>query len=192
MDPINIFAGLNLIATFGANISGAKRGFKEKLTVHKEKPVTYLQKLPLVLSTGSLIGLILGIFQIGTLEYKPEYENARLIGLVVYISFSWLQIWAYKTLGDSYSQEILILKDHKLVNAGPFKIIRHPQYLSQIILDIGAGFATLSYIVIIFALIEIPFIIMRAILEEKLLSKHFREIYSEYKSKTGFMIPFLG
>jgi len=40
MDPINIFVGLNLVATFGANISGAKRGLKEKLTVHKEKPKT--------------------------------------------------------------------------------------------------------------------------------------------------------
>jgi len=192
MDPINIFVGLNLVATFGANISGAKRGLKEKLTVHKEKPKTYLQKFPLVLSALSLVAIILGVFQIGTLEYKLEFENARLWGLVVYIAFSWFQIWAYKILGESYSQDILILKDHKLVTSGPFKLIRHPQYLSQILMDIGGGIATLSYIVIIIALIEVPFLIMRALLEEKILEKHFKENFSEYKSKSSFMLPFLG
>ncbi|HSP88814.1 MAG TPA: isoprenylcysteine carboxylmethyltransferase family protein [Ignavibacteriaceae bacterium] len=191
MDPINIFVGLNILATFSANMSGAKRGLKEKLTVHKEKPKTYLQKLPLVLSALSLVAIILGLFQIGTLEYTDEFESLRLSGFAVYIIFSWIQIWAYKTLGENYSQDILILKDHKIVTSGPFKLIRHPQYLSQILMDLAAGVATLSYVVIIIALIEIPFLIMRALLEEKILAKHFKE-YSEYKSKRGFMIPFVG
>lgn len=192
MNPINIFVAFNLIATFGANVSGAKRGLKEKVTVHKEKPETYLQKFPLILSALAIIGLILGVFQIGTLEYTPEYESTRITGLIIYIAFSWFQIWSYKTLGDNYSQDILILRDHTLVTKGPFKIIRHPQYMSQILMDIGGGVATLSYIVIIIALIEIPFLIMRASLEEKLLTKYFKEKYSEYKSKSGFMFPFLG
>jgi protein-S-isoprenylcysteine O-methyltransferase Ste14 len=192
MDPTNIFIALNLIATFGANLSGAKKGLKEKVTLAKEKPETYLQKFPLILSTLSLIGIILGVFQVGTLEYKPEYESTRLIGLAVYIIFSWLQIMVYKTLGDSYSQDVMIMKDHRLITSGPFKLIRHPQYLFQILLDIGGGIATLSYIVIIIAVIEIPFLIMRALLEEKLLSKHFKEAFAVYKNKTRFMIPFIG
>lgn len=191
MDPINIFVGLNIVATFSANLSGAKSGLKDKLVVAKDRPRTYLQKLPLFLSAFTLIGLILGVFQIGTLEYKPENENARLIGLAVYIIFSWIQIWCYKTLGSSYSQEIMISKDHQLVKKGLYGFIRHPQYLSQILLDIGGSLATLSYAVIIFAIIETPFLIMRALLEEKLLEKYFKESYREYKSKSGFMFPFI-
>ncbi|MFB3057645.1 MAG: hypothetical protein ACE1ZQ_10855, partial [Ignavibacteriaceae bacterium] len=63
MDPINIIVGLNIIATFGANVSGAKKGFRDKVGAAKEKPNTYLQKLPVILSTITLIGLIFGIFQ---------------------------------------------------------------------------------------------------------------------------------
>lgn len=192
MDPINIIVGLNIIATFGANVSGAKKGFKDKIGAAKEKPNTYLQKLPLILSTITLLGLILGVFQIGTLEYITEYNSIRYIGLAVYLIFSWVQIWAFKTLGENYSQDILIKKDHQLVKNGPFRIIRHPQYMSQILLDLGGAAATLSYIVAPIAVIQILFILLRASVEDKLMAKHFGNEFSFYKKKSGFVLPFIG
>jgi methyltransferase len=193
MDPINIIVGLNIIASFGANLTGAKKGLKSTVTPVKERPKTYLQKLPLVIATMTLVALILGVFQIGTLEYEknPQMTNFRLIGLIVYICFSWIQIWAYKSLGQSYSQEIVVFKDHKLAEKGPFKFIRHPQYLSQILVDLGGGFATLSYILIPIAIVQIPILVIRASFEEKLLSKHFKEEFEQYKKSRGFMLPFI-
>ena len=146
MDPINIIVGINIIATFGANVSGAKKGLKSKIGATREKPRTYLQKLPVILSTLTLVALIISVFQIGTLEYKQEFNTVRYIGLVVYLVFSWFQVWAFKSLGENYSQDILIKKDHQLVKKGPFRLIRHPQYLSQILIDLGGAAATLSYI----------------------------------------------
>jgi protein-S-isoprenylcysteine O-methyltransferase Ste14 len=192
MDPINIIAGLNLIATFGANLTGARKGLKSAVTVAKEKPVTFLQKVPLVISVFSLIFFILAIFQVGTFVYKPEYQNIRIIALIVYFAFSWLQIISFKALGDNYSQEVLIYRHHKLVTKGPFRFIRHPQYMSQILMDLGAGIATFSFLVTPLAIIEIPILIMRANLEEKLLNKNFKEEFQKYKSKSGFMVPFIG
>lgn len=192
MDPINIIIGLNIIATFGANIGGAQKGLKTKFTVSKEKPETYLQKLPLFLSALSLIALILALFQIGTLEYTDDMFPVRIAGLIVYLVFSWTQIWSFKTLGANYSQDVMIKKDHQLVEKGPYRFIRHPQYLSQILLDFGAAAATLSYIILPIALLEIPFLVMRASLEEKLHLKYFGEKFKEYKTKSGFFIPFIG
>lgn len=192
MDPINIIAGLNLFATFAANMGGAKKGFKSSITATREKPRTYLQKLPLFLSMLTLVGLILAVFQVGTLPYKGELKELRIAGLAVYIFFSWIQIWAYRTLGGSYSQDVVIMKNHNLVKKGPFRFIRHPQYLSQILLDLGAGLATLSYLIIPLAVIEIPFLLMRAGLEEKLLAKYFKDDFTDYKKNTGFMLPFIG
>jgi protein-S-isoprenylcysteine O-methyltransferase Ste14 len=192
MDPVNIIILLNVVATFGANVTGAKRGLKSTVSEIREKPKTFLQKYPPVLSMLSLVALILAVFQIGTLEYLEEFNTIRYIGLVIYLVFSWIQVWSFKTLGDNYSQDIMIKKNHELITKGPFKLIRHPQYLCQILLDIGATAATLSYIVGVFALIEIPIYIMRASMEDKLLAKHFAEKFSEYKKKSGFMIPFIG
>jgi len=192
MDPINIIIGLNIIATFSANISAAKQGVKEKVGVFKDKPKTYLQTLPLYLSTITLVILIISLFQVGTLEYNPENQTIRILGLIFYLVFSWVQIWTIKTLGENYSQDIAIKKDHKLITNGPFKIVRHPQYLSQILMDIGGAVATLSYILAPIALIQIPFLFMRAVLEDKLLEKHFGENFIVFKKKTGQIFPFIG
>lgn len=192
MDPINIIILLNVIATFGANVTGAKRGLKSTVSEIKEKPKTYLQKLPPVISMLSLVALIIAVFQIGTLEYIEEYNLIRYIGLAVYLVFSWIQVWSFKTLGDNYSQDIMIKKNHELVTKGPFSLIRHPQYMCQILLDLGAAAATFGYIVGLLALIEIPIYIMRASMEDKLLAKYFTEKFSDYKKKSGFMFPFIG
>ncbi len=192
MDPINILVGLNIIASFGANFGGAKKGVKDKIGIFKEKPKTYLQTLPLVFSTLTLVALIISVFQIGTLEYKPENQTLRITGLIFYLVFSWIQIWAFKTLGENYSQDIAIKKDHQLVTNGPFKVIRHPQYLSQIILDLGGTVATLSFILAPLAIIQIPFLFMRASLEDKLMEKHFGESFKNFRKKTGQIIPFIG
>ena len=192
MDPINIIILLNVIATFGANVSGAKKGLKSKVAAIKDKPKTFLQKFPPILSAVTLIVLILGVFQIGTLEYMKEHNAIRLIGLPVYLIFSWIQVWSFKSLGDNYSQDIIIKKDHQLVTTGPFRYIRHPQYFSQILINISGTAATVSYVLGILTLVEIPIYIMRALLEDKMLAKHFAEQFSAYKKKSGFMIPFIG
>lgn len=192
MDPINIFIGLNLIATFGANIGAAKKGVKDKIGVYKDKPKTYLQTLPLYTSMITLAVLTVSLFQIGTLTYKPEYQTIRIIGFLVYLTFSWVQIWATRTLADNYSQEIAIKKDHKLITSGPFKFVRHPQYLSQVLVDFGGAVATLSYILAPLALIQIPIMFLRAFFEDKLLEKHFGENFRSYKKKSSLIIPFIG
>lgn len=194
MDPINIIVLLNIIVTFGANLTGAKKGLKSTVTPVKERPKTYLQKLPLAIATLTLVVLIFGVFQVGTLSYpeNAHLKNYQIAGLIFYLVFSWVQIWAYKSLGESYSQEIVIFKDHKLSEKGPYKLIRHPQYLSQILADLGGGFATLSYILIPLAIIQIPIMILRSSFEEKLLLKHFKKEFEQYKKSRGFMIPFIG
>jgi len=192
MDPINIIIGLNVIATFGANVGAAKKGVKDKVGVFKDKPKTYLQTLPLILSIISLVVLIISIFQVGTLQYKSENQTFRVIGLIFYLIFSWIQIWATKVLGDNYSQDIAIKKDHHLVTNGPFKFIRHPQYLSQFLMDIGGAVATLSMVLAPLALIQLPFLFMRASIEDKLLEKHFGESFRSFKKKTGMIFPFIG
>ena len=192
MDPINVIVALNIIATFGANVVTAKKGFRSVITSYKEKPKSWLQNVPVYFTVITLVALILGVLRLGVIEYKSEYLSLRVVGLILYIIFTWVQIWSFKSLGEYYSQEILIYKNHDLVIKGPYKILRHPQYLSQILVDIGGGLAVMSFVLLPIAIIEIPFLIMRALLEEKLLERNFKERFADYKKRTGFLIPFIG
>jgi protein-S-isoprenylcysteine O-methyltransferase Ste14 len=192
MDPINILIAINIIATFGANFSGAKKGLKTSITKVREKPKTYLQTIPTAIATLTLVLLIVSLFEVGTITYSEGNFNIRLIAFVLYVIFSWIQIWSYRSLGDSYSQDIVILNNHKLINSGVYKYIRHPQYLSQMIVDITAAIAVMSYLLAPLAIIEIYFLFKRALMEENLLLKHFKDEFVLYKKKSGFMFPFIG
>ncbi|KAF0150902.1 MAG: isoprenylcysteine carboxyl methyltransferase [Ignavibacteria bacterium] len=195
MDPINLLVAINLFVTTSANFSGAKKGFKTSITKVVERPETFLQKTPPNVAALILVLTILSIFKIGTMpaEFEQNYQSLRIIGLILFVLFSWVQIISYKTLGNNYAQDIVIMKGHNLVSNGIYRFIRHPQYVSQVLSDLGAGLALMSYLVTpLVLLVEIPLFIMRAIAEEKMLSKHFWNEHIVYKKRSGFIIPFLG
>lgn len=190
MDPINIIAAVNVIVLFGASVSSAKKGLKTSVSAIKEKPVTFLQKVPHIAAIILLLQ-ILGLFGIGTLNFD-KYQSVRIIALGVYVVFSWLQIWASKSLGNMYAQEIVILKNHILIKKGLYRIIRHPQYVTQIITDISLSVVTFSFLAGPLAIINVPLIVMRALAEDKLLEKHFKSEFAEYKKHSGLLLPFIG
>ncbi len=195
MDAINILVAINLFVSFSANMAAAKKGMKSKLSNVIERPKTFLQKVPPNISAIVLILTIAAIFNLGTFSeaLKNEYNSYRIIGLLLFVVFSWLQVASFKSLDKYYSQEILIFKNHKLIKEGLYKFIRHPQYMSQVLSDLGVGIALMGYIIIpVVLILEIPLFIMRANFEDNLLGKHFKDEFVSYKKKSGFIIPFVG
>jgi protein-S-isoprenylcysteine O-methyltransferase Ste14 len=195
MEILNILLGMTLVVSLGANMQGAKKGLKTSLTKVAEKPHTYLQSVPTTVSAVILIFIILGIFGVGSFNEKilSDYLYLRISGLIMFAVFSWLQVFSYKSLKENYAQEILIQKNHNLVTNGIYRFIRHPQYLGQILSDLGAGIALMNFIVLpAVILIEAPLFILRAKKEEELLQKHFDDEFVNYKKRSGFFIPFIG
>lgn len=195
MDPINLLVAVNLFVSMSANWGGAKKGLKTSITKVIERPSTFLQKVPPNIAALVLLLIIAGIFKLGTFDENTfaEFKTLRFIGLGMFVLFSWFQVWAYKSLGNFYAQDIVIMKEHKLVTGGLYRIIRHPQYISQFLSDLGAGLALLGYIIVpVVMLVELPLFIMRASFEEKLLQKYFKDDFTNYKKKSGFIIPFIG
>jgi len=194
MDPVNIITGIALLLSIAANGSATKGGLKRSVTKSERKPNTYLQKVPLNISALILILQLLSVFQLfGTIEYKNEYLIFRIIGLILFIVFAWLQVMSFKNLKSFYSQDISLQKNHQLITTGLHKTIRHPQYMSQVISDLFFGIAVGSYIIIpLVLLVQLPLFILRAKKEETMMLDYFGEPYSEYRKKSGFIIPFIG
>ncbi len=78
----------------------------------------------------------------------------------------------------------------KLATKGPYRFIRHPNYLFYCLAFIGIPLFT-GFIPGLILSIGIYGYVKNIIIEEQLLIKHFGTQYVEYKKKTWRLMPFL-
>lgn len=183
---VNLIIVINIVLTFSANLPLAGETFKKKLQPVLTKPKSYLQSLPKIVSSVIFIFIVLGLFGIGKIDWNFKgSEIIRIFSALLYVLFSWIQIYSARNLGQFYTQDIVVFKNHELVSKGFYRFIRHPFYLSQMLHDLFAGVALSNAIILTLTIFcEIPLYIFRANLEEKILEKNI-PYYSDYKKKVG-------
>jgi len=77
-----------------------------------------------------------------------------------------------------------------LVTVGPYKICRHPQYLSFLVMVLGFDLAFRSIIGIVFTFASsLPSMVYRAKKEEIALRNKFGKEWDNYAAEVGFMFP---
>jgi len=77
-----------------------------------------------------------------------------------------------------------------LITSGPYRMIRHPMYLAQVIAVIPLVVESFSYWRLAVVLILIIVLTIKIEYEEKRLVKHFKD-YADYKKITKKVIPFI-
>jgi protein-S-isoprenylcysteine O-methyltransferase Ste14 len=75
-----------------------------------------------------------------------------------------------------------------LVEAGPYRLIRHPVYAGLVILAVGAGLAKASPVGLGIAMVLAVFLDLKARHEEALLAAKY-PAYAEYRKRTARFIP---
>lgn len=187
---INLIIILNILLTLSANLPLAGQTFKRKLQPVITKPKSYLQNFPKYVSSLIFILIIAGLFGLGKIEIQDGALNIlRILFAVLYVISTWVQILSAKNLGEFYTQDIVIFKDHSVVNKGMYKFIRHPVYLTQILQDLFAGLALANYLIVSLTLIvELPLYILRSNLEEKTMKNNLKD-YEDYLKNTGKWFP---
>ncbi|KAM5546015.1 hypothetical protein V8D89_000141 [Ganoderma adspersum] len=51
-----------------------------------------------------------------------------LVGWGLAVSGALLHMWCYRVLGPQYTFQRAVIKEHKLVTSGPYRVVRHPAY----------------------------------------------------------------
>ena len=98
--------------------------------------------------------------------------------------------WAIKTLGVFHSIHIEIRNKHDLIQSGPYKYVRNPYYLSNIIEAIGLALMVGSRLALyISVLVYVPVLVHRMLLEEKSLSQKFGASFVKYEQQVPRIIP---
>jgi protein-S-isoprenylcysteine O-methyltransferase Ste14 len=123
--------------------------------------------------------------------YNPGDAGIYLLALVVLfgISFTW---WARIHLGRFWSNAITHKEDHRIVDTGPYGVVRHPIYTGLIIAILATGFAVATWTSILGALFISFGEWQKARMEEGFLSVQLgRDAYTLYSRRVPMIVPFL-
>jgi len=97
---------------------------------------------------------------------------------------------AILTLKKYFTVNVSILKDHRIIDKGVYKFIRHPAYAGSLLSFLGLGLSFSNWLstLVIFIPILIAFI-YRIRVEEKALIQAFGDEYLNYSKTTKRLIP---
>jgi protein-S-isoprenylcysteine O-methyltransferase Ste14 len=98
-------------------------------------------------------------------------------------------LWTYAAMGNNWRMGVNAKERTALVCSGPFRRVRHPIYLLQVVMLIGA--ALLLPTLISFATLVTHYICVRLKVrdEERYLENIHGRAYQEYSSHTGGLFP---
>jgi protein-S-isoprenylcysteine O-methyltransferase Ste14 len=114
------------------------------------------------------------------------------VGVVICAFGLVVAIWSRRVLGAEWSQDVELKQGHRLVERGPYRLMRHPIYTGHLLMGLGTAIA--SGLVIGFvgvASFAVGFWI-KLRQEERLLVRGFPGgEYEEYRGRVKALVPFL-
>ena len=113
------------------------------------------------------------------------------VGLVLFATGIALQAAAMWALRGLYTVRLGMQPGHRLVTSGPYRLVRHPGYLSYILAMTGIGLAMSSLVGLGLVVLIVPFLLRRIEREEEMLADEFGEKYRTYKQRTKRLIPLI-
>jgi protein-S-isoprenylcysteine O-methyltransferase Ste14 len=157
---------------------------------HVATLASWVYRLPILIGAIFLMPLtarVLGavpLYQVGTLG---TYVLALVT--VLGISFTW---WARIHLGRFWSNAITHKEDHRIIDTGPYGMVRHPIYTGLIVAILATGIAVGTWTAIVGALFICFGEWQKARMEEGFLSVELgQEAYRNYSRRVPMIVPFL-
>jgi protein-S-isoprenylcysteine O-methyltransferase Ste14 len=145
----------------------------------------------LVIWVGIFVAIFLSDY-FATHNITPIPDIFFYVGIVLMLSGIVFRQWAIWVLGRFFSTRVRIVSDHRIVMEGPYRFLRHPSYTGMLMILLGLGLASRTWLgtIIILALFSLV-IGYRMNVEENALKAEFGEEYLKYARKTKRLIPLL-
>ena len=118
--------------------------------------------------------------------------GAFTVGAVALANYFWLFYRSHADLGTNWSISLEIRENHRLVNSGVYKTIRHPMYTSLFLYCIAQALLIPNWIAGPSCLVSFTLLIaMRVGPEERMMVDKFGDQYVSYAENTKRLIPFV-
>lgn len=120
--------------------------------------------------------------------------SMKVFGALLLTMGAALQIWTVRLLslkGIMGMPEVSAEVESRFVTGGPYKVVRHPTYLSHTMIFLGLFLMTGLYVMGLMTVVDLLLIILIVIpLEDRELSERFGKEYDEYRKNVPGFFPF--
>jgi protein-S-isoprenylcysteine O-methyltransferase Ste14 len=149
----------------------------------------------LVLSCLIVVGLLLGLLlalKVPATAITRAPDLLFWLGMLLIYAGIALRFYAITLLGTFFTTTVAVSPEQTVIEAGPYRLIRHPSYtgLLVILLGIGLSLTNWSSLIVIIGCALIGFR-YRIRVEEEVLQEQLGHRYQEYMRRTKRLIPFV-
>lgn len=113
-----------------------------------------------------------------------------VVGLTLFVGGMALRAWAIVTLGRFFTHALTMQPGQRVVQEGPYRLLRHPSYTGLLLGLAGVGIALDNWLslasLVLFPLVGIVVRIRR---EEAMLTSELGDAYSSYSARTRRLVP---
>jgi protein-S-isoprenylcysteine O-methyltransferase Ste14 len=123
------------------------------------------------------------------LPHPRLFYFAGLTLFIVGIILRWYSIWM---LGRFFTVDVAIAKEHRLVDSGPYRFVRHPSYTGALLAFLGFGLCLNNWLSMLCLVAPITAaFLFRIHVEERALLDALGGDYRVYTERTKRLIPFV-
>jgi protein-S-isoprenylcysteine O-methyltransferase Ste14 len=188
MEPkiIIIIAVSYLYGFFEVFMNLRQRG-KSKITNSRDKGSLWL--LYGIITVGFALSFSIGATKLGRIYY---WDTLFAIGMVLVVIGFIIRIHSILTLNQYFTYSVAKVENHKLIETGLYKFIRHPGYLGQLIIFVGISTSISNWLSILLMMIPISLVYLHRInVEESFMLEQLGEDYLNYQERTKRLIPLI-
>jgi protein-S-isoprenylcysteine O-methyltransferase len=123
-------------------------------------------------------------------SFQSFAQPASAIGAASFAAGLAIRWYAIIYLGRFFTVDVAIASDHKLIDGGPYRYVRHPSYSGALLAFLGLGLFTGNWVSM--ALVVVPIFavfLWRIHVEEAALLLGLGDQYRSYMDRTKRLIP---
>ncbi len=140
-----------------------------------------------IISWVAVIAFTVGFAKAG-FGLLPDWSY--YIGIAVMLVGIMIRQYAIAVLGRYFSQILGVQEEHKIVETGPYRLVRHPSYTGVLVFFVGMGLAVQSWAALFIDIAIFGLVYgYRIHVEEKVLVKELGNSYAQYMKRTKRLIP---
>ncbi|MBI1214670.1 MAG: isoprenylcysteine carboxylmethyltransferase family protein [Alphaproteobacteria bacterium] len=127
------------------------------------------------------------------LDWGIFYHNAFIgwAGVAVTALSLAFGVWARLHIGKYWSGTVTLKKEHKIIDTGPYRYVRHPIYTALLTAALGTAMAAARREAFVAVVLLVAGYIVKLKREEKLMLGEFGTAYADYMKRTKALYPFI-